>query len=220
MLGAILAVQAYSPIATGAAMVAAESFLPKQVHARTDVLSSAARLASAIGESIAAAASAATALALILLFLDLSGFSVLDLSMPFPVAGLLLGGVLPFLFTAGAALRQTFLPCFVAPLLPVAIGILFGSATLAGMLLGSLLAGAPLALGLAAGSSTWSGARMSIESGNLGGAGSDAHRAAVTGSMFGLALGGAAPVINVLLKVMAVASVLTIGFCTTNGLLG
>ncbi|MDD3926965.1 MAG: sodium/proton-translocating pyrophosphatase, partial [bacterium] len=98
----------------------------------------------------------------------------------------------------------------VAVIVPILIGIILGVETLGGFLAGSLISGVPLALMLANAGGAWDNAKKYIEAGNLGGKGSDAHKAAVTGDTVGDPFKDTAgPAMNILLKLMAVVSVVT-----------
>jgi len=67
----------------------------------------------------------------------------------------------------------------------------------------------------------WNNARRHIEAGNLGGKGSESHKAALVGNTVGDSCKDASgPSINVLLKLMAIVSVLTVGLYSVNGFLG
>ncbi|HUG44067.1 MAG TPA: sodium-translocating pyrophosphatase, partial [Acidobacteriota bacterium] len=84
-----------------------------------------------------------------------------------------------------AALREMVLPGVVAVLTPVLIGFVLGPAALGGMLAGATLVGVLLALFMANSGGAWDNAKKYIEAGNLGGKGSDAHKAAVVGDTVG-----------------------------------
>jgi len=107
----------------------------------------------------------------------------------------------------GAALRRMVAPGLVAVLTPVAVGFLLGKETLGGMLLGATVMGAFLALFMANGGGAWDNAKKYIESGNLGGKGSDNHKAAVVGDTVGDPFKDTSgPAMNILIKLMSVIS--------------
>jgi len=107
----------------------------------------------------------------------------------------------------GAALRRMVAPGLVAVLTPVAVGILLGRETLGGMLVGATAMGAFLALFMANGGGAWDNAKKYIESGNLGGKGSDNHKAAVVGDTVGDPFKDTSgPAMNILIKLMSVVS--------------
>ena len=106
-----------------------------------------------------------------------------------------------------SALKEMVAPALVAILTPVAVGFLLGKETLGGMLLGAVVMGAFLALFMANGGGAWDNAKKWIEEGNLGGKGSDNHKAAVVGDTVGDPFKDTSgPAMNILIKLMAVVS--------------
>ena len=106
-----------------------------------------------------------------------------------------------------SALRKMVAPGLVAVLTPVVVGFLLGTQTLGGMLLGATLMGAFLALFMANGGGAWDNAKKWIEEGNLGGKGSDNHKAAVVGDTVGDPFKDTSgPAMNILIKLMSVVS--------------
>ncbi|MBE9542195.1 MAG: sodium-translocating pyrophosphatase [Proteobacteria bacterium] len=106
-----------------------------------------------------------------------------------------------------SALKRMVGPGLVAILTPVAVGFLMGKETLGGMLLGATVMGAFLALFMANGGGAWDNAKKYIESGHLGGKGSDNHKAAVVGDTVGDPFKDTSgPAMNILIKLMAVVS--------------
>jgi len=107
----------------------------------------------------------------------------------------------------GAALKRMVAPGLVAVLTPVAVGFLLGRETLGGMLLGATVMGAFLALFMANAGGAWDNAKKYIEAGNLGGKGSDNHKAAVVGDTVGDPFKDTSgPAMNILIKLMSVVS--------------
>ena len=107
----------------------------------------------------------------------------------------------------GSALRKMVGPGLVTVLTPVGVGFLLGKETLGGMLLGATVMGAFLALFMANAGGAWDNAKKYIESGNLGGKGSDNHKAAVVGDTVGDPFKDTSgPAMNILIKLMAVVS--------------
>jgi K(+)-stimulated pyrophosphate-energized sodium pump len=107
----------------------------------------------------------------------------------------------------GSALKRMVAPGLVAVLTPVAVGFLLGRETLGGMLLGATVMGAFLALFMANGGGAWDNAKKYIEAGNLGGKGSDNHKAAVVGDTVGDPFKDTSgPAMNILIKLMSVVS--------------
>ncbi|MCH7887047.1 MAG: sodium-translocating pyrophosphatase [Candidatus Marinimicrobia bacterium] len=106
-----------------------------------------------------------------------------------------------------AALREMILPGLIAVFFPVIVGFGLGKESLGGLLAGSLLAGVFLALFMSNGGAAWDNAKKYIEEGNMGGKGSDAHKAAVVGDTIGDPFKDTAgPSMNILIKLMAVVS--------------
>jgi K(+)-stimulated pyrophosphate-energized sodium pump len=106
-----------------------------------------------------------------------------------------------------SALKKMVAPGLVAVLSPVAVGFLLGKETLGGMLLGATVMGAFLALFMANGGGAWDNAKKYIEAGNLGGKGSDNHKAAVVGDTVGDPFKDTSgPAMNILIKLMSVIS--------------
>jgi K(+)-stimulated pyrophosphate-energized sodium pump len=107
----------------------------------------------------------------------------------------------------GSALKQMVAPGLIAVLSPVAVGFLLGKETLGGMLLGATVMGVFLALFMANGGGAWDNAKKYIEEGNLGGKGSDNHKAAVVGDTVGDPFKDTSgPAMNILIKLMSVVS--------------
>ncbi len=109
--------------------------------------------------------------------------------------------------TTAGALREMIVPGIAAVVIPVALGGILGPEALAGILFGALVTGVPLALQMANAGGAWDNAKKWIEEGNLGGKGSEPHRAAVVGDTVGDPLKDTSgPSMNILLKLMAIVS--------------
>ncbi len=108
------------------------------------------------------------------------------------------------------SLRAMILPGVIAVIAPIVVGTLFeGGEALGGMLAGSIIAGFLLAIFMANAGGAWDNAKKYIELGNYGGKGSDTHAAAVTGDTVGDPFKDTSgPAINILLKLMAVVSLI------------
>jgi len=106
------------------------------------------------------------------------------------------------------AIREMVLPGTIAVVAPIAVGTLLGAEALGGLLVGSIGAGALLALMMANAGGAWDNAKKYIEQGHHGGKNSEAHRAAVVGDTVGDPFKDTSgPSLNILLKLMAIVAV-------------
>ena len=106
-----------------------------------------------------------------------------------------------------AALKRMVLPGSLAVLAPVVVGFGLGPQALGGMLGGALICCVTMALMMANAGGAWDNAKKYVEKGNLGGKGSDVHKAAVVGDTVGDPLKDTSgPSMNILINVMAIVS--------------
>jgi len=117
-----------------------------------------------------------------------------------------------------AALREMIAPGVLIMGSPLLVGFLFGVEAVAGMLAGSLVAGGVLAISASNSGGAWDNAKKYIEAGNLGGKGSEEHKAAVVGDTVGDPLKDTSgPSLNILIKLSAILSLVFAPFFVQYG---
>ena len=119
--------------------------------------------------------------------------------------------------TKGAQ-HEMILPSLLVISVPVLSGLILGVAGVLGVLAGGLTTGFVLAVMLNNSGGAWDNAKKYIEEGNLGGKGSDAHKAAVVGDTVGdPCKDTAGPCLNIVIKLMSTVSIVTVGLAVKFG---
>ncbi len=254
-LGMLLAMDCYGPIADNAAGIAEMANLGKEVRGRCEALDAVGNTTAATGKGFAIGSAALASLAWLATYFGVANIDLAKLGLDnvAVIAGLLIGGVLTFIFSSLAmrgvsggafeivnevrrqfreikglmegtakpdyvscvdiatrkALSSMLVPGILVLHFPLIIGFTLGPEAVAGLLVGALLTGFMMAVMMANAGGAWDNAKKYIEAGNLGGKGSEAHKAAVIGDTVGDPFKDTAgPSLNILIKLVGKVAVI------------
>jgi len=252
-LGMLLSMDCYGPIADNSAGIAQMAGLGKEVRERCEALDAVGNTTAALGKGFAIASAALASLAWLATYFGVANVDIASLTNVGVIAGVLIGGMLTFIFSALAmrgvgdgsfaivnevrrqfrvikglmegqakpdyvscvdiatkrALKSMLLPGILVLLVPLILGFTLGPEAVAGLLVGALVTGFLMAVMMANAGGAWDNAKKYIEAGNLGGKGSDAHKAAVIGDTVGDPFKDTAgPSLNILIKLVGKVAVI------------
>ena len=251
-LGITLATDVYGPIADNAAGIAEMAGMGQETRQRAEELDAVGNSTAAIGKGFSVSAAALIALVLLISYAEIVNLEVINILQPNVLVGMLIGGLLPFVFAAltmqsvgkaafamveevrrqfkeipgilegttkpdykqcvsistDAALKEMMLPGILTIATPIAVGFGLGAEALGGFLATSMVVGFLMAIYMANTGGAWDNAKKYVEAGNLGGKGSEVHKATVIGDTVGDPFKDTSgPGVNIMIKVVATTSV-------------
>jgi len=122
--------------------------------------------------------------------------------------------------TAASALNEMLIPVLIAIITPLAAGFILGPLALGSTLIGSIVMGTILSIFMSNAGGVWENAKRYIETGKVGGKGTDNHKAAIVGNTIGgIFRDTSAPAINILIKFMPVVSLVMVPILPVIGLI-